>query len=486
MIYTAIDVGASSGRVMVGELKEGKLDIQEVHRFANGFIQREGHCFWDIDHLLKQILQGLQKVKALGHERCTVGIDTWAVDYVLLDEKGNRLREVISYRDGRTDHTIGKLERTLSRDIIYQKTGIQFQAFNTMYQLYEEDRELLKATDKIMMVPDYLGYCLTGKAVTEITNASTTQLLNVSTGKFDPELLEAVSVHEQQFAPLTEPGCELGMLRNDWFPDYDLPVCKVMTVATHDTASAVIAAPGINDSWAYISSGTWSLIGVENQTPILTDLALKNNYTNERGANSTIRFLKNIIGMWVIQQVRQQLQADYSFQQLAEEARKTEPFQQFVNLNDERFLNPDSMIEEIEHYCRETRQKIPRTAGELACCIYSNLAIIYAIAIKELETVTEKPIEQLHIIGGGARNDFLNQLTADMSGKAVYAGPIEATAIGNLLMQMIAAKEVKDIKEARQAVRHSYPIKVFTPNDIDRGTIIQSFRKNVMKALSER
>ncbi|MEC3650468.1 rhamnulokinase [Bacillus subtilis] len=485
MIYTAIDVGASSGRIMVGELNEGKLDIQEIHRFANGFSQRDGHCLWDIDHLLKQILQGLQKVKTLGYEHCTVGIDTWAVDYVLLDEKGDRLREAISYRDRRTDHTIDKLEHTLSKAAIYQKTGIQFQPFNTIYQLYEEDRELLKKTDKIMMVPDYLGYCLTGKAVTEITNASTTQLLNASTGNLDPELLEAVSVQEQQFAPLTEPGCELGKLRNEWFPDYDLPACKVMTVATHDTASAVIAAPGVSDGWAYISSGTWSLIGVENKTPIITDLALENNYTNERGANNTIRFLKNIIGMWVIQEVKQQLQADYSFQQLAEEAKKTEPFQQFINLNDKRFLNPENMIKEIQHYCGQTRQKIPRTAGELACCIYSNLAIIYAIAIKELETITEKPIEQFHIIGGGARNDFLNQLTADMSGKAVYAGPIEATATGNLLMQMIAAKEVKDIKEARQVVRNSFPIKVFTPKDIDRSTIIQSFQQTVLKALSK-
>lgn len=485
MIYTAIDVGASSGRIMVGELNEGKLDIQEIHRFANGFSQRDGHCLWDIDHLLKQILQGLQKVKTLGYEHCTVGIDTWAVDYVLLDEKGDRLREAISYRDRRTDRTIDKLEHTLSKAAIYQKTGIQFQPFNTIYQLFEEDRELLKKTDKIMMIPDYLGYCLTGKAVTEITNVSTTQLLNVSTGNLDPELLEAVSVLEQQFAPLTEPGCELGKLRNEWFPDYDLPACKVMTVATHDTASAVIAAPGVNDGWAYISSGTWSLIGVENKTPIITDLALENNYTNERGANNTIRFLKNIIGMWVIQEVKQQLQADYSFQQLAEEAKKTEPFQQFINLNDKRFLNPENMIKEIQHYCRQTRQKIPRTAGELACCIYSNLAIIYAIAIKELETITEKPIEQFHIIGGGARNDFLNQLTADMSGKAVYAGPIEATATGNLLMQMIAAKEVKDIKEARQVVRNSFPIKVFTPKDIDRSTIIQSFQQTVLKALSK-
>ncbi|MEC4032910.1 rhamnulokinase [Bacillus subtilis] len=485
MIYTAIDIGASSGRIMVGELNEGKLDIQEIHRFANGFSQRDGHCFWDIDHLLKQILQGLQKVKTLGYKHCIVGIDTWAVDYVLLDEKGDRLREAISYRDRRTDHTIDKLEHTLSKAAIYQKTGIQFQPFNTIYQLYEEDRELLKKTDKIMMIPDYLGYCLTGKAVTEITNASTTQLLNASTGNLDPELLEAVSVQEQQFAPLTEPGCELGKLRNEWFPDYDLPACKVMTVATHDTASAVIAAPGVNDGCAYISSGTWSLIGIENKTPIITDLALENNYTNERGANNTIRFLKNIIGMWVIQEVRQQLQADYSFQQLAEEAEKTEPFQQFINLNDKRFLNPENMIKEIQHYCRQTRQKIPRTAGELACCIYSNLAIIYAIAIKELETITEKPIEQFHIIGGGARNDFLNQLTADMSGKAVHAGPIEATATGNLLMQMIAAKEVKDIKEARQVVRNSFPIKVFTPKDIDRSTIIQSFQQTVLKALSK-
>lgn len=356
-------------------------------------------------------------MKALGYDCCTVGIDTWAVDYVLLDEKGSRLREVISYRDKRTENTMEKLAQTISKETIYQKTGIQFQPFNTIYQLYEEDQELLRKTEQILMVPDYLGYCLTGKAAAEITNASTTQLLNALTGKFDLELLEAVSVKEQQFPPLTEPGQELGMLRNDWFPGYDLPACRVITVATHDTASAVLAAPGINNDWAYISSGTWSLIGIENEAPIINKLALKNNYTNERGANNTIRFLKNIIGMWMIQEVRKQLREDYNFQQLAEEAGKTKPFQQFINLNDDRFLYPHDMIKEIQHYCRETFQQIPHTAGELACCIYSNLAIIYAIAISELETITGKNIQQLHIIGGGAQNDFLNQLTADMSGK---------------------------------------------------------------------
>ncbi|KUP35844.1 MULTISPECIES: rhamnulokinase [Bacillus] len=485
MIYAAVDIGASSGRVIIGELQKGKLAVQEIHRFANGFMQRDGHGYWDIDHLLEQILQGLQKVKALGYDCCTVGIDTWAVDYVLLDEKGSRLREVISYRDKRTENTMEKLAQTISKETIYQKTGIQFLPFNTIYQLYEEDRELLRQTEQILMVPDYLGYCLTGKAAAEITNASTTQLLNALTGKFDPELLEAVSVKEQQFPPLTEPGQELGMLRNDWFPGYDLPACRVITVATHDTASAVLAAPGINNDWAYISSGTWSLIGMENETPIINKLALKNNYTNERGANNTIRFLKNIIGMWMIQEVRKQLRKDYEFHQLAEEAGKTKPFQQFINLNDDRFLNPNDMIKEIQHYCRETFQQIPHTAGELACCIYSNLAIIYAIAISELETITGKNIQQLHIIGGGAQNDFLNQLTADMSGKTVYAGPAEATAIGNLLMQMIAAKEIKDVNQARKTVRNSFPIKVFMPKDPDRSAIIQSYHQTVLKALSK-
>ncbi|MEC1731665.1 rhamnulokinase [Bacillus mojavensis] len=485
MIYAAVDIGASSGRVIIGELQEGKLAVQEIYRFANGFMQRDGHCYWDIDHLLEQILQGLQKVKALGYGCCTVGIDTWAVDYVLLDEKGSRLQEVISYRDKRTENTMEKLTQTVSKETIYQKTGIQFLPFNTIYQLYEEDQELLRKTAQILMVPDYLGYCLTGKAAAEITNVSTTQLLNPSTGKFDSELLKAVSVKAQQFPPLTEPGQELGMLRNEWFPAYDLPACRVISVATHDTASAVLAAPGINNDWAYISSGTWSLIGIENETPIINELALKNNYTNERGANNTIRFLKNIIGMWVIQEIRRQLREDYNFQQLAEEAGKTKPFQQFINLNDHRFLNPDDMIKEIQNYCRETFQQIPHTAGELACCIYSNLAIIYAIAISELETITGKNIQQLHIIGGGAQNDFLNQLTADMSGKTVYAGPAEATAIGNLLMQMIAAKEIKDVNQARKIVRNSFPLKVFMPKDADRSAIIQSYHQTVLKALSK-
>ncbi|MED4811805.1 rhamnulokinase [Bacillus atrophaeus] len=480
MVYAAVDIGASSGRVMIGEIKNSKLLTKEIHRFTNGFTTHNGVCCWDIDHLLEQTIKGLEKVKSLGYEHCTVGIDTWAVDYVLLDQKGKRLREVVSYRDKRTERTIDKLTVAISKETIYQKTGIQFLPFNTIYQLYEEDHAVLEKTDRILMVPDYLGYCLTGNGVTEATNASTMQLLHASKRTFDKDLLDAISVKKEQFAPLIEPGQELGMLKNERFPAFDLPICKVITVASHDTASAVIAAPAESDEWAYISSGTWSLIGVENATPILTDLAMYSNYTNEWGAFKTIRFLKNIIGMWVLQEVRKQLKEDYSFAKLVEEAQKTVPFQQFVNFNDDRFLHPDNMIKEIQDYCRETHQKIPHTAGELACCIYTNLAIIYAIAIKDLEQITGRLIQQLHIVGGGAHNDLLNQLTADMCGKTVYAGPAEATAIGNLLMQMLASKEIQDLKQARLLVKNSFDIKAFTPQETDRDSMIQLFKRTVL------
>ncbi|EID43016.1 rhamnulokinase [Parageobacillus thermoglucosidasius] len=480
MIYVAVDIGASSGRLVLGEIKDNKLKIKEIHRFSNGFTVKDGTCYWDIDYLLNEILKGLQVVKSLGYDQCTVGIDTWAVDYVLLDQKGKRLREVVSYRDGRTKQTIEKVTKLVSKEKIYKKTGIQFLPFNTIYQLYEEDQEKLKNTNQILMVPDYLGYCLTGVAVTEVTNASTTQLLNLNSRTFDDELLDLISVKREQFARLVEPGTELGMLKKEWFSSFDLPNCKIITVATHDTASAVIGTPGFGENWAYLSSGTWSLLGIESAVPIVNELALQHNYTNEWGAFQTIRFLKNIIGMWIIQEVRRHLEQDYDFAQFVEEAKKVKGFHQFINFNDERFMNPANMIDEIQTYCKETNQKVPETVGELANCIYNNLAIIYAIAIEELEEITGKTIDQLHIVGGGAYNEHLNQLTADLSGKVVYAGPTEATAIGNLIMQMIATKEVKDLEAARQLIRDSFEIKKYTPNEINRQAIIQKFKEVVL------
>ncbi|MCM3787275.1 rhamnulokinase [Domibacillus indicus] len=465
MAHIAVDIGASSGRLVAGEIKDGKLVMNEIHRFANGFREVDGTSYWDIDHLLNEIIKGLAEAKKCGYHSVTVGIDTWAVDYVLVDENGNRLQEVIAYRDSRTEQTISKISRHINKKSIYEKTGIQFLPFNTLYQLYEEKQELIKRAKHILLVPDYLGYCLTGRAVTEVTNASTMQMLNVKTRDFDEELLALLFIERRQFPPFAEPGEELGPLVKERFPGADLPDCRVIVAASHDTASAIAGTPGEGENWAYLSSGTWSLLGIESAEPVISERFLEDNYTNEWGVFGTYRLLKNIMGMWIMQEVRRHLPVDYTFAEFVDEARNVEHFRQFVDLNDDRFLNPVNMVEEIKAYCRETNQPVPETAGELAACVYDNLAIIYAIAIRDLEEMTGQRIDRLHIVGGGANNKLLNQLTANVSGRTVYAGPSEATAVGNLMMQMIASKELGSLQEGRELIRASFPLQIFSPQE---------------------
>ncbi|MBA1393665.1 rhamnulokinase, partial [Lactobacillus sp. XV13L] len=282
--YVAVDIGASSGRLMLGQLRDGKLHLQEMHRFKNGFVKEAGHDRWQIDKLIHEIFIGLEKIKQAGFSQITLGIDTWAVDYVLVGNNGQKLQNPISYRDDRTQNSIAKLTSDLPKDYIYKKTGIQFLDFNTLYQLFEEDKELLAQTSKIMMIPDYIGYVLTGKAVTEVTNASTTQMLSLREGLFDHDLLKKVNVRSEQFPKLVDAGTVLGSLKASWYQQYDLPQTTVITVATHDTASAVVGTPGIGQHWAYLSSGTWSLLGCELNVPENGEQAYQENYTNEWGA----------------------------------------------------------------------------------------------------------------------------------------------------------------------------------------------------------
>lgn len=477
MTHISVDIGASSGRLVIGDLKEDKLQIKEIHRFANGFLNKAGTLYWDVDHLLHEILAGLQIAKKSGHEQCTLGIDTWAVDYVLLNEEGKRIKEVVSYRDQRTKHTIDKVTKTMTKRNIYHKTGIQFLPFNTFYQLYEEEEDILSETKQILLVPDYLNYCLTGKAFMEVTNGSSTQLLNVSEREFDEDLLQKIGIGRDQFPQLVEPGHTLGMINNEWFPKFDLPECLVINVASHDTASAVVATPSNIDHWAYLSSGTWSLLGIETKQPIINSHALDKNYTNEWGAYHTYRFLKNIMGMWIIQEVRRNLSVDYNFGQLVELAQEVKPFQQYINFNDDRFLHPSNMIEEIKSYCRETNQAIPTTPGELAACVYNNLAIIYATALEELENITDKEIQRLYIVGGGGQNELLNQLTANISNKEVHVGPTEATAIGNILIQLITVGKLANLEEGRQLLIDSFEITTYDPQDFDRNHVMQRFKE---------
>jgi len=447
--YVTIDIGASSGRVMLADVDKD-LVFKEVHRFKNGFHKSTGHERWDIQMIYQEILQGLSKLKGLGVEECFLGIDTWAVDYCLIDTDGKLLAQPISYRDSRTDQTIDKVTQQMSKQDIYQRTGVQFLDFNTLFQLYEEDPALLKQTDQILMIPDYLTYLLTGKKVGEVTNASTTQLLNVDTREYDETILALLQLKRTQFPELVEPGTIVGKVKDTLQLAHNLPDIHVVSVATHDTASAIVGIPVKNDNWAYISSGTWSLIGVETQRPIRSKESYEANYTNEWGAYGTYRFLKNINGMWIVQEVARQLGYRYSYPELADMAAQQKPFQQFIDFTDARFKHPISMIDEIKDYCKEHNEIVPSTLGEVVMSIYSSLAVSYAKELERIERLTNLPIDAVHVVGGGSQVRLLNQLTADASGKQVVAGPTEGTALGNLLVQMIADNRFSTIKEARR------------------------------------
>ncbi|OJG47149.1 rhamnulokinase [Enterococcus hermanniensis] len=440
-----------------------KISLEEVHRFKNGFSTIEGTDCWDTDHLIKEILLGLEKIKKQGIDTCYVGIDTWGVDYCLLDSESQALKRPVSYRDKRTNKAMEEFDSEFSLRQLYEKTGIQLQPFNTVFQLLKEETEKLAQTNKLLLMPDYLGYVLTGKAVLEKTNASTMQLMNLQTRKLDETILEAIKVDQAIFPKMVEPGSILGSILKEKFPEYELPDATFISIASHDTASAVVGTPGKGENWAYISSGTWSLMGVEMEQGISTPAAFDANFTNEWGVQGTIRFLKNIMGMWLIQEVARIQEYQYSYPELAELASKEEAFVSLIDVNDARFMNPKNMIEAIQSYCQEFNQKVPQTAGELARCIYDSLALCYAVELENLEAITGKTITQLHIVGGGSNNDFLNQLTADACGINVLAGPGEATAIGNIIVQMVATNGFGTLAAGREGIKKSFPLKEFVP-----------------------
>lgn len=465
--HIAIDIGASSGRLVLGTLRDGKISLSEIHRFANGFTERDGSCFWDIDYLFSEIIRGLQKAKSSGIEQCTLGIDTWAVDYVLLNEAEDRIQEVYAYRDRRTDHAMESLAHIIPPETIYRKTGIQQLSFNTLYQLFVHDRVELSQADSILMVPDYLYFRLTGKKVNETTNASTMQLLNLGTRDFDPDLLDLLGLRKEQFPGLVEPGTELGPISPELVKQCGLPECRVILSATHDTASAVLGIPSSRGrNTAYLSSGTWSLLGVELTEPLNTPEAMAANYTNEWGAYGTFRFLKNIMGLWLIQEVRRLEGNQYSFAELADLASEAEPFRSLIPCNADRFLNPENMIMEIRKACAEYGEPVPETIGQVARCIFDSLALSYRTYLMELEVLTGRPIDMLQIVGGGANNGLLCRLTANVLGRDISAGPTESTALGNLVVQMISSGILPDIAEAREVILNSFDIKYYKPEPL--------------------
>lgn len=463
--YLAVDIGASSGRHILGHLENGKIELEEIYRFENGMDHKDGKLLWNVERLFGEILNGMKKCKELGKLPVSMAIDTWAVDYVLLDEKDQILGDTYGYRDHRTDGMDAEVAKILPETELYARTGIQKQIFNTIYQLMAVEKktpEILKQAKTLLMLPDYFGFRLTGNKLSEYTNGSTTQLVDPHTYQWDKELIQSLGYPEEIFLPLKMPGSKVGNLLPQIREEvgYDL---EVVLCGSHDTASAVMAVPQTEGDGIYISSGTWSLMGIESLEPIITKEAAAANLTNEGGYDHRFRFLKNIMGLWMIQSVRHEYQDAYSFAQLCDMAEESRDFSSRVDVNDQSFLSPDSMIEAIKQYCQKTGQPVPETVGELAAVVYRSLAQSYGETVKELETIAGRIYDSIHIIGGGSNAAYLNQLTADATGKTVYAGPGEATAIGNLLAQMIHAGDLADLKGARQCVRDSFEIRAFVP-----------------------
>ncbi|SFL86905.1 L-rhamnulokinase [Gracilibacillus orientalis] len=457
----AVDIGASSGRVIAGYVQNNQLILDEIHRFDNKMREMNGHLCWDIDDLFLEIKVGMKKSVEKQFQPLTIGVDTWAVDFVLLDKDKNRITDAVAYRDHRTDGVMDEVFQLIDQKAIYQETGIQFQPFNTIYQLFalqKEKPETLKNARYFLMIPDYLHYLLTGKITNEYTNATTTQLLKATNQKWHQDFLEKLNIPEHIFSEPIQPMQSIGSLTKELQHELEFDL-EVVLPGTHDTASAVMAVPA--QDTIYISSGTWSLMGVEHHEPISTSQAFDYNFTNEGGANDHIRFLKNIMGLWMIQEVKREWHDQYSFAEFVDLAYQESAFASIVNVNDQRFLSPESMKQAIQTYCQETNQQEPITASEFAKCIFDSLVESYHQTAKEIEELTGKTYSTIHIIGGGSKNYYMNEKLATVSKKTIYTGPGEATAIGNLVAQMMATGQLNSIEQSKQMINQSFDIQKF-------------------------
>ncbi len=461
----AIDIGASSGRHILGCLKDGRMEIQEVHRFENNAVKKGNHLVWQVDYLFQEIKTGIKKCNDMGICPESVAFDTWGVDYVLLDEKGDMIGDAISYRDLRTEGMMEEVFDSIPKEKVYSKTGIQFMILNTIFQLaaqMKQDRSVLERADTLLTMPDFLGYLLSGAKYNEYTEASTTQLLNARARDWDYELIEALGVNPDIFLKMTEPGTVVGAVK----PEISPTPMKLIAVGSHDTASAVAAVPAKEQDFLYISSGTWALMGTEASEPSLDVATMEKNFTNEGGVNGTIRLLKNITGMWIIQQVRAAQGKKTGYGEYAEMAAKETPFKSIINPDDICFYSPDNMVDEIKKFCERTHQPVPETQGEIARCVFDSMALAYKKTLADLRDICDKDFGAIHIIGGGCQNTLVNQITADVTGKKVVAGPIEATAIGNIMVQLISLGDIADIHEGRRIVGESFDAIEYAPGEM--------------------
>lgn len=466
--FLAVDIGATSGRTILGTLSEGKLEIEELTRFANPLTQFNEHFHWNFLSLYEAILNALKKVAQDGIEISSIGIDTWGVDFITIDKNHEILGMPYSYRD---PHTVGapeKFFKLVPRHEVYEATGIQIMNFNSLYQFFalnQNNSTALKEADKVLFMPDALAFMLTNKVVMEYTIASTSQILNPHTKQPDEKLLSKVGLTQNNFGALVMPGTVMGNLSQSVCQQTGLNPIPVVAVAGHDTASAVISIPALDGNFAYLSSGTWSLMGIEVNDPIINAETYQYNFTNEGGVDGTIRLLKNICGMWLLEQCRKEWDPGLTYPDLIDQAMACKPFAHLINPDEEMFANPPSMTEAIAQYCKKTNQGIPNSTGEYVRCIFDSLALRYKQVLENLQSLAPFEINRLHIIGGGSQNKLLNQFTANAIGMPVIAGPTEATAIGNIMMQAKALEFVGSLAEIREVVCHSANPVTYMPED---------------------
>ena len=509
--FFAVDLGATSGRTILGTLADGRLEQEEITRFPNNLIETGGHFYWDIYALYFEMIRGLKEVARRGVEITSIGIDTWGVDFVFIGDDGALLRNPMAYRD---PHTFGRMEEYLndvaSRREVYDITGIQFMNFNSLFQLYamrKDGNTALKQAQKILFVPDALSWMLTGEEVCEYTIASTSQMLDPSTGDLSERLLESVGLTRSHFGRMVQPGEQIGVLTEEVQKMTGLGAIPVIAVAGHDTGSAVAAVPAKDEQFAYLSSGTWSLMGIETHKAIINDRSYELNFTNEGGIEGTTRFLKNICGMWLYERCRKEWIASgeklevrgemievgkLSHPELQGAAMQVEAFRSIINPDDKMFANPSSMIEAIQQYCRQTGQPVPETPAEICRCIFDSLALRYRQVfgwLKEFWNSTAEPsstrqgssagqgdIKVLHVIGGGSLNKYLTQFTADACGIEVLAGPQECTAIGNMMLQAKASGGVRDVWEMRAIIANSVEMVAYHPSS-DRSAWDKAYQR---------
>jgi len=473
-IYIAIDLGAENGRVILGQVSDSRLNLQEVHRFSNSPIMENGSLRWDFDYLLSEIKAGIAKtVKVTNEEISGIGIDSWGVDFGLIDKKGRLIENPYHYRDSRTNGMMDKAFELIPKKDIYFNTGIQFMQLNTVYQLLAmktSNSDLLQKTNKLIFMADLVAYHLCGKIFAEYTLASTSQLMNLQTGRWSEEIFDKLLLPIDIMPGVVKAGMVVGKLKSELAGELGATQLSVIAVGSHDTASAIAAVPAKGDSWAYLSSGTWSLMGVEVPSAIINETTYKYQFTNEGGVANTIRLLKNIMGLWIVQECRHQWQAEgekLSYSQLADLAQKAQPFAGYINPNDSCFFSPGRMPAKINDYLKQAGQNITDDYGQIVRIVLESLAFNYRWVLERIEEVTGKQIDVLHIVGGGIQNELLCQFTADATGKKVVAGPVEATAIGNIIMQAIATGQLKSVSHGREIVKNSIKTKKYLPSDSD-------------------